>query len=56
MQAIKEFLNWFNYSGHWVYASREAALSTWQTRGIEGLDDAPMGVRDDALIVAWLVR
>lgn len=34
---IDTFDRWFRQDGHWVYPSREKALSKWLRNGIEGL-------------------
>jgi hypothetical protein len=44
LEKIEIFKRWFNQSGHWIYSSRAAALTTWSTRGIENLPDAPKAV------------
>jgi hypothetical protein len=33
------FNAWFNWHGHWIYASYDAAFKTWHTTGIDNLPD-----------------
>lgn len=35
------FESWYRQHGHWVYRSREHAIETWRTRGIDGLPPYP---------------
>lgn len=44
-ESIEWFKRWYSEAGHWVYDSREKALETWLTRGIEGLPKAPEEAR-----------
>jgi hypothetical protein len=43
-RAIHNFNYWYNWHGHWMYESKEAAFKTWVERGIVDLDDAPTGI------------
>jgi hypothetical protein len=38
-EGMEMFNQWYKSTGHWVYPTREKALKTWQTRGIENLPD-----------------
>lgn len=33
------FDQWYIWHGHWLYPTREQALTVWLTRGIENLPD-----------------
>lgn len=44
LDRIEIFKQWFNTQGHWIYPTRGAALTTWATRGIDNLPDAPKAV------------
>ena len=51
---IDLFTKWYSQSGHWIYSSRAHALTTWATRGIENLPDAPKAVGLYPSIQEWL--
>lgn len=53
-EKIEVFMRWFETSGHWIYASRAAALTTWATRGIENLPDAPKAVALYPVVQKWV--
>lgn len=38
-EALDVFDRWYKRDGHWIYSSREKALHTWKTRGIDGLPE-----------------
>jgi hypothetical protein len=35
------FESWYRQHGHWIYRSREHAIETWRTRGIQNLPPYP---------------
>jgi hypothetical protein len=43
-RAMHNFNYWFNWHGHWVFPSKEAAFNAWVKLGIVNLDDAPIGI------------
>jgi hypothetical protein len=43
-RAIHNFNYWYNWHGHWMYSTKEAAFKTWVERGVVDLDDAPVGI------------
>jgi hypothetical protein len=43
-RAIHNFNYWFNWHGHWMHETKEAAFKVWVERGIVDLDDAPAGI------------
>lgn len=55
MEIIKEFMQWYSHSGHWIYSSRGHALNVWATRGIENLPDAPKAVGLYPHVQEWIV-
>jgi len=54
LEKIEIFKQWFSQSGHWIYSNRAAALTTWSTRGIENLPDAPKAVGLYPSIEQWV--
>ena len=54
LERIEIFTQWFSQSGHWIYPNRAAALTTWATRGIENLPDAPKAVGLYPVIQEWV--
>ena len=38
-ELLSLFDRWFSRDGHWLYGSREKAITVWKTRGIDGLPD-----------------
>ena len=51
LDRIEIFMKWYSTQGHWIYPTRAAALSTWTTRGIDNLPDAP---KDLSIIQEWV--
>lgn len=54
LDRIDIFKKWFSTQGHWIYPTRGAALTTWATRGIENLPDAPKAVGLYPEIQEWV--
>jgi hypothetical protein len=54
LNRIEIFTKWYSTQGHWIYPTRGAALTTWATRGIDNLPDAPKAVGLYPEIQEWV--